>query len=87
MSGGLYQKPGVASSEFRIAQAYGVAGLACLISGFIAGAFDWPGKLAGLLVIVCAPLVALVPTVAYVLSRGKVKAAAESNHPPRSRVC
>lgn len=82
----LYQKPGYASSEFKIAQAYSIAGLALILCGFVAASFEWPGQLAGLICVGLAPLVAIVPTVAYMLSRGRVKAAAEAQRPPPSRV-
>lgn len=82
---GLYQKPGHLSTEFGLVKAYSVAGLAVLVSGLVAASFDWPGKIAGLLLIVCAPVLALPPTIAYQLSRGKVKAAAETHKPPPSR--
>ena len=87
MSGGLYQKPGHASTEFSLVKAYGVAAASCAAAGGIACSFSWPGWLAGLFLVAASPVVALVPTVAYILSRGKVKAAAEQNQPPKSRVC
>lgn len=85
MSGGLYQKPGHASTEYRLTRAVLVASALGIVAG--AAAAYWLSAILGIALIASGTVTASSVGTGYALSRARVKAAAESNRPPQSRVC
>ena len=83
--GSLYQKPGVESTEFKLA----LGALLSPVLAFPIGAYllhkvnFW----AGVCVMGGVTAIASAAVVAYVWGRSRVKAAAEANLPPPRRVC
>lgn len=85
MSGGLYQKPGSASTEYLLTCRVLIASAVGIVFG--AAAAYWLSAILGLALIASGTIAASSVGTGYAISRARVKAAAESNRPPQSRVC
>ena len=84
MSGSLYQKPGKDSTEWLATKiAGGLSTFSCL-GGF--AIMRWISWRDGVVLVAAGAFVAAIVIAAYTNGRSKVKAAAEANRPPMSRV-